>query len=75
MATITLNLPPGWKYTVSVPARSCSACGHTEPEKPGVLRDNKGREWPLVGNKTLAQERDMVHAIIAANVTAERGKR
>lgn len=61
------DLPAGWEHTPTVPAKSCSHCGHEEPAKPGTLRSPAGREWPLVGNRGPSQERQMVRAIVTAN--------
>lgn len=64
----TLQLPEGWYYTPTMYAKPpCPRCGHQVPERVGELRSPSGRWWSLIGNRSSAQERQMVKAIVEAN--------
>lgn len=63
----TCQVPEGWVYDRTRPEQTCVACGHVIALRPGTLRSPSGREWPLVGNRSQAQERRMVAAIIEAH--------
>ena len=65
------KLPDGWTYTPTdfgtLNGKRCATCGHIATPVEGRLRSPSGREWPLVGNRSAAAERQMVLAIIEAN--------
>ena len=65
------GLPEGWRYTPTdfgtLNGVRCPTCGHIAQPVEGSLRSPSGREWPLVGNRTPAAERQMVRAIVEAN--------
>lgn len=61
-------VPEGWVYFPSEPESHCEVCGHTKPALAGRLRrEVDGREWPLIGNRSAKQDREMVEAIVAGN--------
>lgn len=61
-------VPEGWTYVPSEPESRCDVCGQTKPALAGRLRrEADGREWPLIGNNSKKQEREMVETIISAH--------
>jgi hypothetical protein len=65
---MSLQLPEGWQYRATTFAEPpCPACGHRQDGEPGALRSPSGRQWPLIGNKSLTAERRMVEAIVEAH--------
>lgn len=64
---IQLKLPEGWIYKPRKLPKMCKHCHHIQPEVAGELQSPSGRIWPLVGNNSAAQEREMVKAIVEAH--------
>ena len=64
---LRVKRPEGGPARQTVRGKTCPHCGAHHNDIPGRLAAPDGRSWPLIGNGSLAAERQMVKAIIEAN--------
>lgn len=64
-------LPPDWTLAPGRAAERCDCCGHTRDAVMPRLHAPGGQSWPLIGNHSAAQIKEMALAVIAAHNTPE----